>query len=103
MAASAPERFQSTFQHRMHVAHTAIYPALARLAEDDAAGFNNALVDALKVHRRFFGSKTESRNSHGWVALGPLALCCLAHDRGITLNARSDYLLPYLIVNEPGE
>jgi hypothetical protein len=59
--------------------------------------------EALKVHRKFFGSKSESRNSHGWVALGPLALGCLAYDRGITVDVRSDYLLPYLIVNGGGE
>jgi Immunity protein 49 len=47
--------------------------------------------------------KSESRNSHGWVALGPLALGCLAYDRGITVDVRSDYLLPYLIVNRAGE
>lgn len=96
VAASAPEHFASSYQWQMHAWHTAAYPLLLTLAEDDAAGFDTALVAALKAHKKWFGSKSHSHAVPGWVALGPQAMCCLAADRGIAPAVESDYLLPAL-------
>lgn len=63
----------------------------------DAAGFERALVAALVLHQRFWSSADLQNDYDGWVALGPLALCCLAHDAGLPVNVESGYLLPFLI------
>lgn len=74
----------------------ALFPMLSAITRDDGVAFNDALVDALEAHRDFWGNEIP----HGpgsWIALGPLALCCLAHDRGMAIEVDSDYLLPALI------
>jgi hypothetical protein len=70
---------------------------LAPLAAGDTAEFQTALVAALEAHKKFWGTKAKSQYLEGWLAWGPLALCCLARDRGMRVNVESDYLLPYLI------
>jgi hypothetical protein len=95
--ASARNHFRTSFQWRAHLPHTSVYPALAPLAAGDPVGFNAALLEALRAHRKYFGTKSESRTPRGWIALGPLALCCLAHDRGMVVEVDSEYLLPYLV------
>lgn len=75
----------------------ALFPMLSAIAREDGAAFNDALVSALEAHREFWGNEIP----HGpasWIALGPLALCCLAHDRGMAIEVESDYLLPALII-----
>ncbi|HEX6637483.1 MAG TPA: immunity 49 family protein, partial [Steroidobacteraceae bacterium] len=74
----------------------AMFPMLAAIARADAAAFTDALVRALEAHRAYWGNEAP----HGpisWLALGPLALCCLARDRGLPLEVESDYLVPVLI------
>lgn len=74
----------------------ALFPMLSAIARTDGAAFNDALVIALEAHRDFWGNKIP----HGpgsWLAPGPLALCCLAHDRGMAIEVESGYLLPALI------
>ena len=34
---------------------------------------------------------------YGYLALGPMALCALAHDAGIPIEVDSEYLVPTLI------
>ncbi len=63
----------------------------------DAAGFEGALLTALESHQRFWSAAGLQNDYDGWVALGPLALCCLAHDAGLPVNVESGYLLPFLI------
>ena len=75
----------------------AIYAILAPLAAGNAAEFQSALVAALQAHKKFWGTKAKSQHPNGWLARGPLALCCLARDQGVPVNVESDYLLPYLI------
>jgi hypothetical protein len=67
------------------------------IVHGDADGFNAILAEVLQTHKRYWGSRTEAQNYRGWVALGAIAMCCLAADRGIAVRVRSDYLLPYLI------
>jgi hypothetical protein len=74
-----------------------IYAVLAPLAAGNAVEFQSALVGALEAHKKFWGTKAKRQYPNGWLALGPLALCCLARDQGVPLNVESEYLLPYLI------
>ena len=75
-----------------------IYALLGALAAGHANDFQSALVSSLEAHRTFWRKpKRNAQQPLGWVAWGPLALCCLARDRGLAINVESDYLLPYLI------
>jgi hypothetical protein len=74
-----------------------IYAMLAPLAAGHTAEFQPALVAALEAHKKFWGTKGNRQRPAGWLAWGPLALCCLARDQGVPVNVDSDYLLPYLI------
>jgi hypothetical protein len=69
----------------------------APLATGDTAEFQPALVAALEARKRFWGTKAKGQSLEGWLALVPLALCCVARDQGVPVNVESDYLLPYLI------
>lgn len=64
----------------------------------DTAAFNDALVEALELHREYW-SATEERASdpNGFVALAPLALACLARDAGMSIEVTSEYLPRYLL------
>jgi hypothetical protein len=73
------------------------FAALAPLARGDTAEFQTALAAALEAHKKFWGTKAKGQYLEGWLALGPLALCCLARDQGVPVNVESEYLLPYLI------
>ncbi len=63
------------------------------LTQDDDAQFNRSLAQALDLHRRYW-TRTEERrtNPNGFIALGPLALACLAVEAGFKIRVRSDYL-----------
>ncbi|WP_245239423.1 immunity 49 family protein [Streptomyces sp. MZ04] len=55
--------------------------------------FNQALVDALTWHKEYWtGDEARMMSSAGLVALGPLALACLAREAGFPIEVESDYL-----------
>gem|GEM_PF-2035310 len=89
---SQPERTLRGHPSAVAAQH-AIFPMLSSLVRMEADTFNQRLVAALKAHRNFW----KSQGPKGWIAWGPLALCCLAHDCGIPVEVESDYLLPILI------
>lgn len=62
------------------------------------AGFSPALEEALKLHRLYW-THDESRETDidGAVALGPLAVACLAYDGGFPIGIESDYLPKHLL------
>lgn len=64
----------------------------------DRDGFTPALTDALKLHKAYW-TLTEDRATDidGSVALGPLAIACLAHDADFPLDIESDYLPHHLL------
>lgn len=72
-----------------------IFPLLRGIAERNGNVFNDSLVAALEAHKARY--QEEPADPSGWMAFGPQALCCLAHDRGIQVEVESDYLLPKLI------
>ncbi|WP_330238848.1 immunity 49 family protein [Streptomyces sp. NBC_00525] len=64
----------------------------------DRDGFAPALADALKLHKAYW-TLTEDRAADidGSIALGPLAIACLAHDADFPLDVESDYLPKHLL------
>ncbi len=74
-----------------------LFDVIDSLAKNDARAFNDALYEALLAHERFWSQESKYMNPLGWVALRPLGLACLAHDRGIGVEVESDYLPRELI------
>lgn len=71
---------------------------LLHLASGDADGFNSALEVALTSHRSFWSKDSKGSNEPlGFIARGPLALTCIAHDRGLPIEVESPYLPKQLI------
>ncbi|MGX7674240.1 immunity 49 family protein [Plantactinospora sp. DSM 117369] len=64
-----------------------------RYLRQDREQFNTALRDALRRHREYWtANEGRAVNSDGLVALGPLAMACLARDQGISVEVESEYL-----------
>lgn len=58
----------------------------------DHDGFNEALVEALELHRAYWSAQERAGDIAGFLALGPLAIACLAYDAGFPIEVESDYL-----------
>ncbi|MET9819971.1 immunity 49 family protein [Streptomyces sp. NPDC006355] len=55
--------------------------------------FNAALVDALTWHKEYWtANEARSLSGEGLVALGPLAIACMAHDADMPVEVESEYL-----------
>ncbi|MFF0888574.1 immunity 49 family protein [Streptomyces sp. NPDC003456] len=55
--------------------------------------FNTALVDALTRHKEYWtANEARSLNGEGLVALGPLAVACMAYDADMPVEVESEYL-----------
>ncbi|MFF6997325.1 immunity 49 family protein [Streptomyces sp. NPDC008313] len=69
-----------------------------KFVRKNEAGFNEALVEALEHHKTYW-TETEDREEsvEGLLALGPLAITCLAYDGGIPVEVESDYLPKHLV------
>ncbi|GLX19598.1 immunity 49 family protein [Streptomyces lavendulae] len=65
-----------------------------RLLSQDHEAFGEALAEALTEHGAYWGASTAPRAR---VALGPLAMACLAHDRGFPVGPALPYLPAYLV------
>ncbi|PCG86560.1 hypothetical protein CIB93_08465 [Streptomyces sp. WZ.A104] len=65
---------------------------------NDREGFVPALADALKVHKAYWTHNEErATDIDGSIALGPLAIACLAYDAEFPLDIESDYLPKHLL------
>ncbi|WP_433397918.1 immunity 49 family protein [Streptomyces sp. CA-146814] len=61
-------------------------------------GFAPALADALKLHKRYWTlNEDRAKDIDGSIALGPLAIACLAYDAEYPLAIESDYLPKHLL------
>ncbi|MFD7813291.1 immunity 49 family protein [Streptomyces sp. NPDC059785] len=73
-----------------------LYPPIIlfyRVLRADPAEFNEALVDALNWHKTYWTWDDDRQISNrGFVALGPLAIACLAKERGLPVEVESEYL-----------
>jgi hypothetical protein len=67
----------------------------------DEEGFGPALVEALKLHKMYW-TLNEDRQAKldGTIALGPLAIACLAFDGRIPIEVESDYLPKHLLQHD---
>ncbi|QQC89023.1 immunity 49 family protein [Streptomyces alfalfae] len=78
-----------------------LYPPINlfyRFVTKDEEGFGAALVEALKLHKAYWTLTEERKNSiDGAVALGPLAIACLAYDGELPIEVESDYLPKHLL------
>ncbi|MFB6816432.1 immunity 49 family protein [Streptomyces sp. NPDC056347] len=64
----------------------------------DTEGFTPALIETLKLHQAYW-TLTEERATDidGSIALGPLAIACLAYDGKFPIGVESDYLPKHLL------
>ncbi|MFG2647722.1 immunity 49 family protein [Streptomyces sp. NPDC048436] len=73
-----------------------LYPPLEifhRYQRQDSEPFNAALAEALTWHKEYWSDdETRSKSSEGLVALGPLAIACMAFDADIPIEVESEYL-----------
>lgn len=58
----------------------------------DEDGFNKALTEALELHKAYWSTPERAGDIAGFLALGPLAIACLAYDAGLSIEVESDYL-----------
>ncbi|MEU6988579.1 immunity 49 family protein [Streptomyces sp. NPDC046324] len=73
-----------------------LYPPLEmfhRYLRRETEQFNAALVDALTWHREYWtANEARSTSGEGLVALGPLAIACLAYDADMPIEVTSEYV-----------
>ncbi len=79
-----------------------LYPPINmfyRFISRDPDKFNEALVQAVRLHKEYWTADVEERQetSDGDVALAPLALACLAYDAGRPIEVESEYLPEHLL------
>lgn len=77
-----------------------ILPALtvlSKILENDQEGFDTTLLEAVKLHKKYYKGKHEQLHSIGFYSESLTAYCCLAYDRGMKINVESDYLLKDII------
>ncbi|MFE6271641.1 immunity 49 family protein [Streptomyces goshikiensis] len=61
-------------------------------------GFSPALVEALNLHKAYWTQNEERAvDIDGAVALGPLAMACLAYDGKLPIGVESDFVPKYLL------
>ncbi|MDG4856782.1 immunity 49 family protein [Streptomyces sp. T-3] len=73
-----------------------LYPPLElfhRYQREQITEFNAALVTGLTWHKEYWtGNEARSLSGEGLVALGPLAIACMARDAGVPIEVESEYL-----------
>lgn len=70
---------------------------LFRLLENDSTAFNEALIKAVKCHKKSWSKKSLKNNPHGFLAISLLGLASIAYDRGNSITVESDYIPKYII------
>ncbi|UNO40667.1 immunity 49 family protein [Streptomyces sp. MST-110588] len=78
-----------------------LYPPINlfhRFVTKDEQGFNQALVEALELHKAYWtANEDRAADPDGRIALGPLAVACLAYDGEIPIEVESEYLPKHLL------
>lgn len=72
-----------------------LYPPLDlfyRFISQDLGKFNEALVQAVELHKEYWTADEERESLTGDVAIAPLAIACLAFDAGRPIEVESEYL-----------
>jgi hypothetical protein len=98
MQGTEPESIQAASEE---VVLQLLYPPIEMfyfLTQREDEKFNNSLANALELHKRFWTKDAERRNDpNGFIALGPLAIACLARDAGVPIEVESEYLPKHLL------
>jgi hypothetical protein len=68
-----------------------------RILGKDEPAFNAALAKALQLHEGYWSKDERKNDFDGFLALGPLAMAAIAHDRDITVKVDSDYMPAWLV------
>ncbi|MFJ8313170.1 MULTISPECIES: immunity 49 family protein [unclassified Streptomyces] len=64
-----------------------------RFLVKDHEAFNQALLEAVQAHKAYWTATAKREGSvEGYLALGPLAIACLAHDAGFEIDIETPYL-----------
>ncbi|MCN9239940.1 immunity 49 family protein [Streptomyces sp. RY43-2] len=67
----------------------------------DEEGFRTALVEALQLHKMYWTLNEErEKDIDGSIALGPLAIACLAYDGKLSIQVESEYLPKHLLQHD---
>lgn len=79
-----------------------LYPPLEMFlyyTREDSDKFNASLAKALELHKEYWTANEERAvDPSGFIALGPLAVACLAYDAGvIPIEVESEYLPKHLL------
>jgi hypothetical protein len=63
--------------------------------------FSEVLVEAVESHKKhFFENEESSNDTRYFLAIGLLAMCAMAHMRGIPIEVESDYIPRYIYAGE---
>lgn len=80
---------------------TAVIPQLNLFHNIINAGrgqqFNQALAEALELHKEYWSTEENEESPNGYVAIGLLGLTSVAHDAGIPTDVLSEYIPEYLL------
>jgi hypothetical protein len=61
--------------------------------------FNTSLAAFLTWHKEYWATdEARAMSSQGLVALGPLALACMAYDNNFPIDVESEYLPKHLLI-----
>ncbi|WP_082317764.1 immunity 49 family protein [Streptomyces sp. NRRL WC-3549] len=100
------ETIQGSYPEAIHIAGLEIVEKILYQPIDlfhfflqkDHEGFNHSLIKALEMHKSYWTATDErARSVEGYLALGPLAVACLAYDAGFPITVTSDYIPSQLI------
>ncbi|MFI2430729.1 immunity 49 family protein [Streptomyces sp. NPDC018693] len=66
------------------------------VGEKLVAAVDGTAPDALRAHKAYWTTDEDrATRADGLIALGPLAMACLARDQGITVDVESEYTMPH--------
>lgn len=71
---------------------------------NDNQGFNQALVEALENHKKYWSQKDNKNYAKGWISFPILCACLIAvNSKKYTIDVESDYLPMWLITGDMTE
>lgn len=90
-AADPEEVEETTFDAVLNLALPEM-SLLMQLLKGDERGFDEALHSAVLHHKEYWGHGERRQYPQGFLCLGATAWASVAHDRGMAVEVRSDYL-----------
>lgn len=92
LKAADPDQAPRGFKNYILDIASADLALLYEVMTRNQAGFDKALVTALKGHKHYYNRGVSKNDILGQLALSPLALCVVAKDAGMSINVESDYI-----------